>query len=112
MPRMPPSPSSPSPQPKFSFSERLDAQLNPPEPAGRLHPVVSVALVRKRKPPAARTANSLLATASIESVVLASANTLAPVWPLGLAREPKASAEAASGVGGGPVGPGGAPAAP
>ena len=51
-----------------------------------LHPFVSVALLRKRKPPAARTANSLLATASMLSVVDASPNTLAPVWPLVLAR--------------------------
>ncbi len=38
--------SSPLTPAKFSFSARLDEQLNTPEPAGRSHPVVSVALVR------------------------------------------------------------------
>src|SRR3954471_18697758 len=46
---------------KFSFVVRLDVQLNTPEPAGKLQPVVPVKLVRKRKPPVARAANSLFA---------------------------------------------------
>src|SRR4028119_2011073 len=46
---------------KFILVARLDVQLNTPEPAGRLQPVVPPKLVRKRKPPVARAANSLLA---------------------------------------------------
>jgi hypothetical protein len=86
MRRMRASTSSPSTSPKFSFSVLLLAQVIDAPPTAMLQPFVSVALLRKRNPPAARTANSLFAMASMLSVVDASPKTFAPVWPLVLAR--------------------------
>src|SRR5689334_23368005 len=76
---------SPSTGLNCSFWLRSDVQLNTPEPAGRLQPVVPARLVRKRKPPVARAANSLFAVAlkvSAEAVAEASLQTKVPLKPL------------------------------
>ena len=70
---------------KFSFVRRLEVQLKTPEPAGRLQPVVPVRFVRKRKPPVARAANSLLAVlrnVSADAVADPSLQTNVPEKPL------------------------------
>ncbi len=72
---------------------RLEVQLKTPEPAGKLHPVVPARFVRKRKPPVARAANSLLAVflkVSAEAVAEPSDQTKVPVNPLFEANLPKA----------------------
>jgi hypothetical protein len=43
--------SSPSTSAKFSFSSRLEVQVQEIPPASRLHPVVRPMLVKIRKPP-------------------------------------------------------------
>src|SRR4028119_1330373 len=76
---------------KFIFVARLDVQLNTPEPAGRLQPVVPPKLVRKRKPPVARAANSLLAVlrkVSAAAVAEASDQMNVPDQPLFVANLP------------------------
>src|SRR5918996_5325486 len=70
---------------KFSFVVRLDVQLKTPEPAGRLQPVVPPRLVRKRKPPVARAANSLFAVlrnVSAEACAAPSDQMNVPCQPL------------------------------
>src|SRR4051812_1972000 len=70
---------------KFCLVVRLEVQLNTPEPAGRLQPVVPARLVRKRKPPVARSANSLFAVfrnVSADAVAEPSDQTNVPVKPL------------------------------
>src|SRR3954454_6064111 len=70
---------------KFCLVVRLDVQLNTPEPAGKLQPVVPARLVRKRKAPGARAANSLFAAlrnVSAEAVAEPSDQTNVPLKPL------------------------------
>ena len=78
---------------KFCFVVLLDVQLNTPEPAGKLQPVVPPRFVRKRKPPVARAANSLFAVlrnVSAEAVAEPSDHTKVPVNPLFEANLPNA----------------------
>src|SRR5687767_971255 len=78
---------------KFSFWLRSDVHEKTPEPAGKLHPVVPVRLVRKRKPPVARAANSLLAVflkVSALAVAEPSLHTNVPLKPLFEANLPSA----------------------
>src|SRR5438309_8010765 len=70
---------------KFCLVVRLEVQLNTPEPAGRLQPVVPARLVRKRKPPVARNANSLFAVfrkVFADAVAEPSDQTNVPLKPL------------------------------
>src|SRR5215212_1866103 len=79
---------------KFSLVARLDVQLKTPEPAGRLQPVVPARLVRKRKPPLARAANSLFAIAlKVFALAVAepSPQTKLPANPFVEANFPKAN---------------------
>src|SRR5215217_7519389 len=94
MPRNFDSTSLPFTNKKFSLVVRLDVQLKTPEPAGKLQPVVPARFVRKRKPPLARAANSLFATAlNVCAVVVAdpSPQTNAPLNPLVEANLPSAN---------------------
>src|SRR5215216_636799 len=94
MPRNRDKTSAPLTSVKFSLVARLEVQLKTPEPAGRLQPVVPARFVRKRKPPVARAANSLLATAlNVFTLLVAepSPHTNAPLNPFVEANLPRAN---------------------
>src|SRR5215216_1348700 len=79
---------------KFSFVARLEVQLKTPEPDGRLQPVVPARFVRKRNPPVARAANSLLAVdLKVLTLLVAepSPQTNEPLKPFVEANFPKAN---------------------
>src|SRR5687767_7187992 len=78
---------------KFSLRLRSEVQANVPEPAGKSQPVLRFGLVRKRKPPDARTTNSFWRAAATVASVERSPYTKEPWNPLVDALEPSATVD-------------------